>query len=176
MTSRTCTASSRANGTTTWRRSGGRISSCGCSSKCWPKFSSSSARTAITGRSRSRPWPSTWVHVKNVTLFRFSLVSDLENVMQSCIWSDEFQRWKLPEVTFFRTRLPPAGQSSNYESRWFFNGKILIELTYCFRKRYQLGDAQQLRNGHRVRRRDQWRPFVAGNSSLNHLKLNASLN
>ena len=53
--------------------------------------------------------------------------------MQSCIWSDEFQRWKLPEVTFFRTRLPPAGQSSNYnESRWFFyfNGKILIELTF----------------------------------------------
>ncbi|XP_059351107.1 osmotic avoidance abnormal protein 3-like isoform X1 [Daphnia carinata] len=34
--------------------------------------------------------------------------SDLDHIKQQCIWIDEIQRWKLPEVTYKRTKLPPA--------------------------------------------------------------------
>jgi len=44
--------------------------------------------------------------------------SDFEAIKQQCLWMDEFQRWKLPEVTYLRLKLPPAVtgiNSSNYD-------------------------------------------------------------
>lgn len=34
------------------------------------------------------------------------IYSDLDHIKQQSIWIDEFQRWKLPEVTFRRIKLP----------------------------------------------------------------------
>ena len=42
-----------------------------------------------------------------MTLGGFSC-SDLEGIKQQCLWMDEVQRWKLPEVTYVRLKLPPA--------------------------------------------------------------------
>lgn len=36
--------------------------------------------------------------------------SDLDNIKQQCVWVDEFQRWKLPEVTLMRIKLPPTSK------------------------------------------------------------------
>ncbi|XP_046439186.1 osmotic avoidance abnormal protein 3-like isoform X2 [Daphnia pulex] len=34
--------------------------------------------------------------------------SDIENIKQQSVWIDEFKRWKIPEVTLMRMKLPPA--------------------------------------------------------------------
>ncbi|XP_063229667.1 osmotic avoidance abnormal protein 3 [Bacillus rossius redtenbacheri] len=35
--------------------------------------------------------------------------SDLEKIRNQAVWSDDAQHWRLPDVVFARTRLPPAG-------------------------------------------------------------------
>ena len=43
-----------------------------------------------------------------IIIFFEIIFSDLDNIKQQCIWVDEFQRWKLPEVTLMRVKLPPT--------------------------------------------------------------------
>jgi len=38
------------------------------------------------------------------------------------IWSDELQRWKLPDLTVTKTKLPPTGKSS-YSVAFLFEQK-----------------------------------------------------
>ncbi|KAL0277188.1 UNVERIFIED_CONTAM: hypothetical protein PYX00_004555 [Menopon gallinae] len=39
--------------------------------------------------------------------------SNLDQVRQEAVWSDELERWKLPELVIARTKFPPAGQINN---------------------------------------------------------------
>ena len=36
---------------------------------------------------------------------------NVDKIKQEAIWNEENQRWKIPELTFPKTKLPPAGQS-----------------------------------------------------------------
>ena len=36
--------------------------------------------------------------------------SNLEKIKSESVWSDETQRWKVPELVVQKTKLPPAGK------------------------------------------------------------------
>ena len=39
--------------------------------------------------------------------------SNLERVKAEAVWSDEQQRWRVPELVVQKTKLPPAGEDRN---------------------------------------------------------------
>ena len=59
-----------------------------------------------------------WCSIMSLALFLsfFSpgwgggIQSDLDAVVQNCVWNDDRQCWELPEMIVYRTRLPPTDQ------------------------------------------------------------------
>ncbi|RXG60270.1 Kinesin-like protein KIF17 [Armadillidium vulgare] len=43
--------------------------------------------------------------------------SDLDTVKKEAIWDDEYMRWKVPDLSVSKTKLPPAGLSSNTQAQ-----------------------------------------------------------
>jgi len=41
--------------------------------------------------------------------------SNLEKIRQEAVWSDELERWKIPDLVIARTKLPPAGNCPLHE-------------------------------------------------------------
>ncbi len=42
-------------------------------------------------------------------LVSFSFRSNIDKIRAEAAWSDEMQRWRLPDVALSKTKLPPAG-------------------------------------------------------------------
>ena len=45
--------------------------------------------------------------------------SNLERVKAEAVWSDEQQRWRVPELVVQKTKLPPAGEDSSIDHLLF---------------------------------------------------------
>lgn len=43
-------------------------------------------------------------------MFKIFFNSDLESIKEQAIWLDDAQKYKLPELIYHRTKLPPAGK------------------------------------------------------------------
>ena len=39
--------------------------------------------------------------------------SNLERIKQEAVWSDEQSRWRVPDLTVQKTKLPPAGNAED---------------------------------------------------------------
>jgi hypothetical protein len=38
--------------------------------------------------------------------------SNIDKIKSEAVWNDEAQRWKVPDLTVEKTKLPPAGRST----------------------------------------------------------------
>ena len=52
--------------------------------------------------------------------------SNLERVKAEAVWSDEQQRWRVPELVVQKTKLPPAGEDRSI----FFFLTVFCFLTF----------------------------------------------
>lgn len=47
-----------------------------------------------------------------VSLSTFALLSNIERIKQEATWSEDMERWRVPDIVFPRTKLPPASEFS----------------------------------------------------------------
>ena len=61
---------------------------------------------------------------KKQNFFQILIFRNIEKIKADAIWNDESQRWKIPELTYPKTKLPPAG-----ELKLFFDNRSAVFLS-----------------------------------------------
>ena len=42
----------------------------------------------------------------------------MDKIKQESIWNDETQRWRVPDLVIYKTKLPPAGNKYSFNQQW----------------------------------------------------------